>query len=147
MSKERAFALPLYAGHLLMGRMITEKLSATGNAYPWGVPAGAIRGGERIIRAVKREMCQETRKDIPTRRFEFVGSVEDLRDGYIFYIFRVPLSAREYRENVPPHRNEFIEFRWFPLGELPWDDMLPEHALWLPQMLYTRQQLRIVIRR
>lgn len=128
---ERVLVLVWHAGKLLLGRMKTKRLDASGNEFPWGLPGGKRRANELHIRAAKRELREETHKHLPTRRFRFLGTTESA--GRRYHLYSVRLTQKEFRERVPPHR-EFVEFRWFSCDALPWEAMLPEHREWMPRL-------------
>ena len=104
------------------------------------LPGGGLWANENPLKSAQRELKEETGKDIPADRFEEAGTVLDKSDDRIYHVFRVILLQSEYREQVPPHR-EFEEFRWVAPQRIPWDEMLPEHREWLPQMLFTPKPL------
>lgn len=132
--KDYVLVLVRYSDRLLLGQMRTGKVSTDGSASPWGLPGGKRKRSEQLYKAAIRELWEETGKLISRERFVACGSIHDNKEKRAYHIFSVELTQFEFREDIPPHR-EFISFKWFPCGELPWDKMLPEHKKWVPQML------------
>ncbi len=134
MASHRVLILVHCLGLLLLGRMSTTKVSSNGTPHPWGVPGGKPRTNESILDAAIRELKEETGKLLESNRFAYMGDVYLAKEERIFHIFSVMLHTVEKPDQIPPYL-EFLEFEWFYLEDLPWDEMLPVHQKWLPQML------------
>ena len=119
---------------ILIGQMAKTKRRAVNKSpNPWGIcPAGEPLGFETSRQAACRELNEEIDKEIPEERFLELGSVE-------FQNLLLDLFVVEFGQNEQPtiirHNEEYLQTRWCHSSELPWEEMLPEHPKWLPDML------------
>ena len=77
----------------------------------WGIPAGKVAKGETEVKAVKRELFEETGIDVEEETLERLG-VYNLDSSEIkieFPTYRLKLSNKP---NVILDANEHVGFRW-----------------------------------
>ena len=90
----------------------------------WALPGGRVECGERVEEAVLRELKEETGLDGEIVRLVGVYSDpnRDPRGHYVTVVFLVKVKG-ELRANTDAE-----EAKWFPLSEVPWDDLAFDHA-------------------
>ena len=97
-------------------------------AGSWGLPAGHLKFGERLVNGICREIKEELGADVAPNRLKLVGVVDDTKraDGlhYIHAVFELQ-DATLKPKLMEPDRCE--EWRWFPLDALPLDNLFVAH--------------------
>lgn len=101
----------------------------------WNGFGGKVEAGESLYDAAVRETEEEAGVRVTDAalvgnlRFVFRGSPERLE----VHVFR----ATAFTGTVAP--SEEMEPRWWPVAEVPFADMWPDDALWLPHVLAGRR--------
>jgi 8-oxo-dGTP diphosphatase len=96
----------------------------------WNHAGGHVEPGETPAEAATRELSEEF--GLTARGLEYRGLLEEvLHDGqelavhtfFVSYFFGEPVETEE------------LAPRWFPVGEVPYDEMWPDDRHWLPLVL------------
>ncbi len=90
----------------------------------WALPGGKVECGERVEDAVLRELKEET--GLSGEVYKLVGVYSDPnrdpRGHYVTVAFLVKVKGE------PKAGSDAKEARWFPLEEIPWEDLAFDHA-------------------
>lgn len=94
----------------------------------WGLHGGALEIGETFLEAAIRELKEETgliSKNI--KPFKLYAGKEIFilyPNGDLSYLINQIFIITEYEGNLKKQENEVIDFKWFRLDELPFEDIL-----------------------
>lgn len=97
----------------------------------WNGFGGKVHSNETVLEAAKRELHEESGlmvnelQEAGTLRFEFIGETE---------IMEVHVFTTNKFEGTPTESEE-MQPQWFPISEVPFDDMWPDDILWFPFLL------------
>lgn len=112
---------------LLLVRKFEESLGK----YRWKPLSGELLSGESPIEGAKREAYEESGLEV--RQLEPCGELrcffEGKQEEWIIYLFATSSFEGELRSS-----EEGI-VRWFPIDELPYDEMWTDDKHWLPHVL------------
>lgn len=77
----------------------------------WGVPAGKVDDGEKILETMVREIKEETGFQLPSSQLSYFGKVYVKYPDYdfVYHIFHAKLDQRQ---KVAINHNEHKNFRW-----------------------------------
>lgn len=94
----------------------------------WGLHGGALEIGETFLEAAIRELKEETgliSKNIKPFKL-YVGKEIFILypNGDLSYLINQIFIITEYEGNLKKQENEVIDFKWFRLDELPFEDIL-----------------------
>jgi len=97
----------------------------------WNGFGGKVNSDETILEAAKRELLEESGlttnelQEAGILKFEFVGEPE---------ILEVHVFTTNKYEGTPTESEE-MRPKWFPISEVPFNDMWPDDILWFPFLL------------
>jgi 8-oxo-dGTP diphosphatase len=98
----------------------------------WNAPGGKLRLGENPSNGAAREMFEETGIRVNRLRFNgilnfYLGESKELdQTVFAFSCHKFTGKTRRGREG---------KLRWFPISQIPYDDMWEDDRLWLPLLL------------
>jgi 8-oxo-dGTP diphosphatase len=98
----------------------------------WNAPGGKLRLGENPATGASREMREETGLKVDQLSFGgllnfYLGDSKELdQTVFVFSSTRFTGRLRRSREG---------ELKWFPINQIPYDDMWEDDRLWLPMLL------------
>jgi 8-oxo-dGTP diphosphatase len=98
----------------------------------WNAPGGKLRLGENPSNGAAREMFEETGIRVNRLRFNgilnfYLGESKELdQTVFAFSCHKFTGKTRRRREG---------KLRWFPISQIPYDDMWEDDRLWLPLLL------------
>lgn len=107
------------------GRLLLCHTRGSSNTY---LPGGHVEFGERTVDALKREIAEELGVDAAVGKF--LGAVEHTfmqkgeRHCEINLVFELTLSGMD-PNHAPVSHEDYIEFLWLPVEELPESDLEP----------------------
>lgn len=93
-------------------------------------PGGRLEPGESPIEGAVREVQEELRITPLKLRFSGVNSFQFV-DGYSIHVHA--FIASDF-EGIPTETDEAVPL-WFPLDEIPYDEMWVDDRLWIPHLL------------
>jgi 8-oxo-dGTP diphosphatase len=95
-------------------------------AEMYSIVGGKVEKGERALQAIKREVLEETRLDIPESDFELVHTFH--RKGteaeFMALCFKVDITHMPAPYNNEPEKHD--DMRFFKIDQLP-ENILPAH--------------------
>jgi len=101
----------------------------------WNGFGGKVDADETILQAAKRELLEESGltvdelKQAGILKFEFVGE-PGIMEVHVFTTNKFEGTPTESEEMRP---------KWFPISEVPFNDMWPDDILWFPYLLRGQQ--------
>ena len=114
----------------------------------WVPPGGATESNDKSQKhAAQRELRQETGLVFPLKSFQKGGVLRGYINStdmptWLVHIYLVDASAA--KQTFVPNE-EYVEMRWFPLSELPFEKMLQGDRDWLPKIVKGQKlSIRIV---
>lgn len=119
--------------HVMRGRRLLLKKANRGiSVGKWNAPGGKSEPGEAPEECARREVLEET--GLRVSDLFHHGELTFLMDGgktfhtkaHLFSTSKVSGSARSSDEGA---------VKWFPLDELPFDEMWEDDRFWIPLML------------
>jgi len=119
---------------VLKGREVLLLLKSEGRfgGGKWNGLGGKLIEGETPLGCVKREVMEESGLEVPALEFQgtlyFRFGDDPLRD-WLVHVY----STKEF--NGEPRPSEEGELRWFPLGDIPYQEMWEDDRHWLPLVL------------
>jgi len=108
------------------GKVLLVKRGSEPFKGKWALPGGRVECGERVEDAALRELKEETGIDaeLVTLISVYSDPQRDPRGHYVSVAFlAVPKG-----EATPKAGTDAAEAKWFPLSEVPWDDLAFDHA-------------------
>lgn len=92
----------------------------------YGLVGGKVEPGETALKAIKREVSEETALDIAESAFELVHVLhrKGTETEFIALFFKADISTMHLPKNNEPDKHD--EVRFFDIGQLP-DNVLPAH--------------------
>lgn len=126
--QDATLCFPVTDGEILL----IEKRRGIGAGLYNGA-GGKVEPGEAPEEAARREVREELRTDVPT--LTKLGELAFEMDGDPFmyvHVYRAP-GVEGQPEETPEARPE-----WFPLEDIPYDQMWPDDRHWLPHLLEGR---------
>ncbi len=96
----------------------------------WNGPGGRMEPGESPEDCLRRELEEEIGIRVKSERM--IGNLTFYEEGkldWLVYIFRI-----EAYEGQPNESGEALP-RWFPLNEIPFDQMWEDDSYWLPLLI------------
>ncbi len=107
----------------------------------WVQPGGGVEESDlSLLHAAQRETLQETGLEFPIDAFQKVGILEGFNQGneveplWLVHIYRVAAWPDMYGQ-IRLSADEHDDIRWFPLNQIPWNEMIESDQQWLPQLL------------
>ena len=100
----------------------------------WNGPGGKVQAGESVEEAACREVKEEVGLDVKPEDLQSVGEVEfvyEARPDTTNHCF-VFLTRRFSGD---PIESDEMRPQWFPLNNLPWEEMWESDKLWLEEAL------------
>lgn len=97
----------------------------------WNGFGGKVKAGETLRAAAEREVMEEAGievhdvMEVGVLEFQFQGNPEVLE----VHVFK----AESFRGE--PRESDEMRPRWFPVGEIPFDEMWPDDRYWVPLFL------------
>ena len=115
---------------VLLGKNNPNKVKC---ADMWNGPGGGKKPGESVVACAKRELLEETDLIACVIDFEKVGEI-------LFHFGGVPkfwvhfFLLRKWRGEEKPLA-EFVELKWFPFDNIPFQQMMPGDRIFVPRLL------------
>ena len=107
------------------GKLLLGKRKGSYGAGFWGLPGGHLEDKESVIVAGARELKEETGLDAGPLAFVALFNNNNREEHYL----HIALMAREATgEPVCAEPNRCEEWRWFPLKNLPYEEILWVHV-------------------
>lgn len=108
-------------------------------ALTWGSYGGGKRKNESFLRCACRELGEESRIHSHPSDLTLVGAITFHRTKVTgnksigaCQIYTIPYSSCT---GHPTPTKEMLDHQWYPLHQIPYDKMMPDYKLWLPQIL------------
>lgn len=103
-------------------------------AGKWNGPGGKVRAGESVEEGACREVKEEVGVDVKPEDLQSVGEVEFVYEARPdttnhCFVFLTRCFSGE------PIESEEMRPQWFPLNDLPWEEMWESDKLWLSKAL------------
>jgi len=108
------------------GKVLLVKRGVEPFKGKWALPGGRVECGERVEDAALRELKEETgiEGELVTLISVYSDPNRDPRGHYVSVAFlAVPKGSAE-----PKAATDAAEAKWFPLSEIPWNDLAFDHA-------------------
>ena len=108
------------------GKVLLVKRGVEPFKGKWALPGGRVECGERVEDAALRELKEETgiEGELVTLISVYSDPNRDPRGHYVSVAFlAVPKGSTE-----PKAATDAAEAKWFPLSEIPWNDLAFDHA-------------------
>ena len=117
--------------------LLLRKAEGLWGGGKWNAPGGKLLPGEAPQRGAVREVREETGlfvrerdlKALGTLRFFFGERSEKSSPDWIVYVFRAGAFQGE------PQAGREGVLKWYPLEELPYDEMWEDDRYWVPLLL------------
>lgn len=100
----------------------------------WNGPGGKVEGGESIREAAVRECLEESGLELQPSDLQWKGVVEFIYHGNPAWNNRCHIYVTEqYKNDI--QETEEMRPQWWPIKDIPYDDMWADDKIWLPELL------------
>ncbi|MDZ7374322.1 MAG: NUDIX hydrolase [candidate division KSB1 bacterium] len=107
----------------------------------WTLPGGRVLPGERLVEALRREFEEETSLEVePLALAGLFEIIEKDPLGQLRYHFVVADYWVRRIGGSPRPGSDALDVRWFPVSHLPQDEMPPESAAFVRDLLRSRSR-------
>ncbi len=108
----------------------------------WGLPGGKVEKEEHLSDAAVREIREES--GIDSVFVSLLGLVSEhlIADGKITNHFLLHVCGLEPKKTTEIKNNQEGELKWFDLGLLPKEDIIPSDLLMIEKLVRKRQEGR-----
>jgi 8-oxo-dGTP diphosphatase len=119
--------------HIIRGpRLLLKKATRGISVGKWNAPGGKLEAGETPEACAKREVLEET--GLRVSQLFYHGSLTFVMDGgKTLYMKAHVFSTRKATGRARPSDEGPV--RWFPIDDLPVDEMWEDDLFWIPLML------------
>ena len=100
----------------------------------WNGYGGKLEDGETPIEGVVREVKEESNLDIPKELFKELGYMDFYFDDKAEWNQRVIVYRVDNFVGEPEETEEMMP-KWFPVSEIPWDEMWKGDDQWIPYVV------------
>lgn len=121
----------LKEGKILLGQRHHDPAKADsemGGEATWTMPGGKLEFGESFEEAAIREVKEETSLDVQKENLTLISLANDQANGAHFVTMGF-LCEKFEGEPVVTEPDEIVEWRWFPLDNLPAKVFMPSQKV------------------